>query len=96
MDSVGGLAQTGALTVKTTQNTGLSVEYWADRCLDRIIFVGDKTHRVVRDQAQAYKDDIRKILIIYMGKAIQSDRTTLYNLFAQQEQGDMAEILRKL
>lgn len=95
-DNGGGALKVGSVAVTTTTNRGLTVEYWAERCVDQIIYVGDKTHRVIRDQAQAYKEDIHKILVRYITLAIKSDRTTLYNLFMQQGEHDMAEILRKL
>jgi hypothetical protein len=95
-DNGGGKSKPGVVTVQTTSGRGLPIEHWADRCVDRIIFVGDKTHRVIRDQANAYKDDIHKILVHYMTQAIKSDRTTLYNLLLQQGHKDMAEILHKL
>ncbi len=82
--------------VVTTSHTGLSVEHWADRCLERIVHVADGSDSIIADQARAFKKDMRYILIKYMQNAIISDRTTLYNLFIQQGHKDMAEILRKL
>ena len=80
--SVGGGTETGEVTVATTDNKGMSIEYWADRCTDRIVHVGNDPlyPSPIRDQAIAFK----------------SDRTTLYNLFVQQGHTDMAEILRRL
>jgi hypothetical protein len=94
-DNGGGALKVGAVTVATTQNTGLSVEYWAGRCLDKILHVSDSNNSIISDQAHAYKEDIRRVLVAYIGQAIKSDRTTLYNLLMRQSQGDMAEILRK-
>jgi len=94
-DNGGSSLKVGAVTVATTQNTGLSVEYWADRCLDKILYVANDSASPIKDQAQAYKEDIRRVLVAYIGQAIKSDRTTLYNLLLRQSQGDMAEILRK-
>ena len=84
------------MEIVTTTNTGLSVEHWADRCLGRIIYVADDSDSVITDQARAFKENIRSVLIKYMQNAVKSDRTTLYNLFVQQGHQDMAEILRKL
>ena len=82
--------------VQTTTNTGLTVDHWADRCLKHIIHVGEDNDSVIKDQAIAYREDIRRVLVAYMLNVIKSDRTTLYNLFVQQGHQDMAEILRKL
>jgi hypothetical protein len=95
-DNGGGLAKAGAVTIKTTSNTGLSIEHWAGRCLERIIYVSPDSASILKDQAEAYRENIRKVLVHYMTQAIKSDRTTLYNLFLRQGHQDMAEILRKL
>ena len=96
MDGVSGSPQAGSVIVKTTSHRGFSVEHWADRCLEKIVYVAEDGNSIIKDQAMAFKANIRKVLIYYMTQAIKSDRTTLYNLFTQQDQGDMAEILRKL
>ena len=54
------------IQVKTTQNKGLPVDHWAERCLDRIVSVGDQSHPVITAQAQAFKDDIRAVIAHYM------------------------------
>ena len=93
-----GLARVGTATVVTTKNTGLTVDYWTDRLLDRIIHVGtDPLYpSPIQEQAVAYKAQIRFVIRHFLVNAIKSDRTTLYNLFLQQGHGDMAEILRHL
>ena len=91
-----GFLQVGSVSAATTSNTGFSVEYWADRCLKRIVHVADDSEALIADQARAYREQIRAVLTYYMNNAIKSDRTTLYNLFLQQGERDMAEILRKL
>ena len=90
------IAGVGKVTVKTTSNTGLSIEYWADRALEKIVYVADDSDSIIKEQARAFKREIRAILISYIRNAIKSDRTTLYNLFIQQGHTDMAEILRRL
>lgn len=91
-----GVVQMGTVKVSTTSGRGLTAEEWAERCLEQIIHVGDQSIPAIRDQAIAYRDQLRKVLIHYFKRAIQSDRTTLYNLFINQGHKDMAEILRKL
>ena len=94
--SVNGTMQVGSVKVATTQNTGLSIEHWAERLLDRILFVGNETNPFIKEQALAYKDALRAAIVLHMRQAIKSDRTTLYNLFIKQGHNDMAEILRRL
>ena len=96
--SVGGGTETGEVTVATTDNKGMSIEYWADRCTDRIVHVGNDPlyPSPIRDQAIAFKEQVRQTINHYIKQAVKSDRTTLYNLFVQQGHTDMAEILRRL
>ena len=48
------VAQAGTVNVVTTDNSGLSVDHWADRATDTIISGGDKNHPEIVQQAKAY------------------------------------------
>jgi hypothetical protein len=91
-----GIMEVGKVSVQTTSGRGMSPEEWAELCLQKIIHVGDQAIPAIRDQALAYRKEIKKVLVSYMTKAIQSDRTTLYNLLLKQGHKEMAEIIRKL
>lgn len=94
--SVNGAVKIGGVNAMATQNTGLSIDYWTDRLLERVVYVADNSDSVIKDQAIAFKESIRASIRHYISNAIKSDRTKLYNLFIQQGHGDMAEILRRL
>ena len=88
--------QVGQVTVVTTSHTGLSVEHWRERALDKIVFIAKQSNSITHQQAVEFRGNIGQIIDIYYKLAIKSDRTTLYNLFLRQGHQDMAEILRKL
>ena len=90
------LAVPGTVTVTTSSHGGLPVEHWVERALERIVYVGDQSIPAIRDQAEAFKGQIRAALDYYMRQAIKSDRTTVYNLLLQQGETQMAEIFRRL
>lgn len=92
----GGDAQVGGVTVSTTNNTGLSVDHWAERCLQRIVHVAEDSDSVIKEQALAFREDIREVIRYHMQQAIKSDRTTLHNLFIKQGHEDMSRILWRL
>lgn len=69
--------QIGSVQVLTTSNRGFSPEEVAERALDKIIYVGKDANPLIRDQAEAFKNNIRQVLVFYMKEAIKSDRTTL-------------------
>ena len=84
------------VSVGTTQNRGWTVEEVADRCLQRIIAVSDNAPPEIRDQAVAFKEAIRPLLIFYMKEVVNSDRTTVYNIIREAGHPEVAEFVRRL
>ena len=64
--------------------------------LNKIMLVSDDAPPVIRDQALAYKAKLKEILIFYMNRMAQSERTTIWALMRQQGHEDIAEIIRRL
>jgi len=69
----------GGVKVETTSHRGFTPEEMANRALDKIIAIGDQTHPAIRDQAQAFRENIRKVLIFYMKEAVRTHNVTLAN-----------------
>lgn len=67
----------GSVVVMTTDNRGFTPEEIAERALDKIIYVGGNSHPAIRDQAEAFRENIRRVLVFYMHEAVKSDRTTI-------------------
>ena len=67
----------GNVMVHTTQNRGHSAEELTEMALDKIIFVGKEAPEPLREQALAYRDNIRSVLLFYMRQAMLSERTTM-------------------
>ena len=88
--------EVGSVAVQTTSNRGFTPEKVAERCLDRIINVSSSAPQALKDQALAYRNDIRAVLLFYMREAINSDRTTIYNALVEAGQKDLAEAIRRL
>lgn len=63
--------------VRTTSNRGFTPDEVAQRCVDKIISVGDQTHPAIRDQAHAFKEHIRAVVSFYIKDAIRNDRHTI-------------------
>jgi len=96
MQGQAGSIQAGTVTVATSSNGGLPVEHWVERCLERIVYVSDGASPPIRDQAIAFKENIRKAVNYYMVQAAKSDRTTLHNLLINHGELKAAEIIRRL
>ena len=96
MSGFSGGMQIGPVNVFTTQNRGFTAEEIADRALDKIIYVGEQSHPAIIQQAQAYKEHIRLVLIKYLKEAQQSERTTICAKLATQGHVDLAKIIGEL
>ena len=86
----------GDIAVKTTNNKGLSPEYWTERILERLISISDSADPMVKAQADAFRNSIAQVILIYMRQAIASDRSTVAGLLEKQGHKDMADIIRRL
>ena len=72
-----------------------AAEEIAERALNRIISVGSETHPAIRDQAVAFRENIRQVLVKSMKDAIQSDRTTLANRLTQAGHPELIKLLNE-
>jgi len=63
--------------VKTTEGRGFTPEELTEQALDKIIYVGSQSHPVIRDQAEAFRNQIRAVILQYMKQAVVSHNTTL-------------------
>ena len=84
------------VTVHTSQNRGFTPDEVAERCVEKLINVSDSTHPAIRDQAQAFKKHMEKVVAFYMREAIRSDRTTVYNALEDAGHPKLAELIRRL
>ena len=82
--------------VHTTHVRGHTPDEVAQRCVDKIISIGEETHPLIRDQARAFKEQMVKVVAHYMKEAIKSDRTTVYNELKNAGQPQLAELIRRL
>jgi hypothetical protein len=91
-----GSSEVGSVFVQTTSGRGFTPEEVAERCLNKIIAVSEGANPVIREQADAFKTQLRAVLVFYMKQAISSDRTTVYNALLSAGQKDLAETIRRL
>ena len=82
--------------VFTTTNRGHSPEEMAEMAMNKIMFVSSDAPPAIRDQALAHRENLKDILIFYMNRMAQSERTTIWALLRNQGHRDLAEIIRRL
>jgi hypothetical protein len=83
----------GNVMVMTTHGRGFTPEEIAERALDKIIYVGGESHPAIRDQAEAFKANIRQVLVYYMNEAVRSHNVTLAAKFKQAGHPELVSIL---
>jgi hypothetical protein len=88
-----GSSEVGSVMVMATEGRGFTPEETAERALDKIIYVGSQAHPAIRDQAEAFKDSIRQVLVHYMHEAVRSHNVTLVNKFKQAGHPELIPIL---
>jgi hypothetical protein len=79
--------------VLATQGRGFTPEEIADRAVNKIIHVGNQTHPAIRDQAEAFKETIRSVLVFYIKEAVRSDRLTVANKLRKVGHSELVKLL---
>ena len=82
--------------MKTTHERGFTVEEIAEDLLNKLLFISSEAHPAIREQAMAFKNQIRPAIIHYMKQAVRSDRTTLAAQLSKNGHEDMAQVIRRL
>jgi hypothetical protein len=95
MISVQGLGESSGIQVATKDFGGFTPEEVAERALDRIIQVGDQSHPLVREQAIAFRNHIREILVFYMNEAVKFDRVTLAHKLREAGHPELIKLLEE-
>ena len=96
MFSVEVKAEVNSVGVETTQYRGFTPEEIAERAVNKVVSISEAADPMVKVQAEAFKSRVYHVILAACKDAINSDRTTLYNLLVKQGHEDMAEILRRL
>ena len=88
-----GAVEVGGVEVMTTSGRGFTPEEIAERALDKIIYVGSNAHPAIREQAEAFRDNIRNVLIFYLHEAVRSSNVTLANKLQQAGHPELIPLL---
>ena len=86
----------GNVDVQTTNNRGLSVEEVAQRAVDKILYVAENAPEPIKDQANAFKDTVRGVIVYYMQHAVDQDRATIAAKLREAGYPELAKNLRSL
>jgi len=76
--------QIGTVEVMTTQNRGHSAEELTEMAVNKIISIGKDAPEPIRAQALAYRENLRSIILLYIRRAMQSERSTIRGEIAEE------------
>ena len=89
-------AKTGIVDVVTSDNGGFPLEKVVDMALNKLINVSAGAPAPIRDQAFAFKSNLRDILEFYIKMAVEQDRATVCYKLRKLGHSDLANHLRSL
>lgn len=96
MPSPNSPGEIGNVVVFATSNRGHTAEEIAEMAVRKIVSISATTPPVIRDQAIAYREELKEVLVFYFKKMALSERTTIWALMKRQGHEDVAEIIRRL
>ena len=93
MISTSGSMEVGMVKVGTMSGRGFTPEEIAEQALDQIISIGNNSHPVIQAQAEAFRTEIRGVLVSYLRQAVASHNTTLTNRFRDAGHPELVKLL---
>lgn len=93
MIQVQGTSALEGIRVETVDHRGFNPEELAERAVDKIIQVGDKSHPLVREQAVAFRNHIRAVIAFYLNEAVKFDRVTIANRMREAGHPELIKLL---
>ena len=74
----------------------MDAEEWAELAVQRIVAISSDTPMPLREQAIAYRNHIKALLVDYFHKVRQSERSTIKVILEQQGHADIAKNIRDI
>jgi hypothetical protein len=89
-------SEVGVVNVFTADHRGHTPEELAHLALDKILYVGEKSHPAIIEQAKAFKEQIRSVLVHYLNAAQEAERTTIAAKLTRHGYDDLAKLIRSI
>jgi hypothetical protein len=93
MISTAGSMEVGMVKIGAISGRGFTPEEIAEQALDQIISIGNNSHPVIQAQAEAFRTEIRGVLVSYLRQAVASHNTTLTNRFRDAGHPELVKLL---
>jgi hypothetical protein len=86
----------GSVMVATSNDGGHDPDFWAKIVTDRLVSISGNADPHVRQQAEAFRQQVYEVVLRGINSAIASDRTTLSVILRRQGHNQMADLLKEL
>jgi hypothetical protein len=96
MVSVESGIQVTNVNVMTSDDGGHTNEQIAELAMDKILRVSDSAPPAIKDQANAFKENIRSVVLHYIELARREERATIARKMAKAGQNEMADLVRRI
>tara|TARA_Y100001938_G_C8092196_1_gene435724 strand:+ start:1575 stop:1877 length:303 start_codon:yes stop_codon:yes gene_type:complete len=91
-----GISQTGSVNVMTSNKGGLTNEQIAELAIDKIVSVSNEAPTHIKQQANEFREHLKKLLYHYLLLARREERATIVHVLRSNGQKDLAEYIRRL
>ena len=95
MMSASGGALLGEIKAMGVSGRGFTPEELAENALDRIIHISSSADPVIRQQAEAFRQHIRAVLVSYGKQCVKSNHTTIANRLRDAGHPELTQLLEK-
>ena len=85
----------GNIKAMAVSGRGFTPEELAEQALERIISVSASADPVIRQQAEAFREHIRAVLVAYGNQCIKSNHTTIANRLRDAGHSELTQLLEK-
>ena len=90
-----GGALLGNIKAMGVSGRGFTPEELAENALERIISVSASADPVIRQQAEAFREHIRRVLVSYGTQCVKSNHTTIANRLRDAGHPELTQLLEK-
>ena len=91
-----GVSQAGKVNVMTSDKGGLTNEQIADLAVDKIVSISDEAPAHIRQQANQFREHLKKVLYHYLVLARKEERGSIIQVLRSNGQKELAEYIRRL
>lgn len=96
MISVTSGLETGIVNVMTSEQGGLSSEQVTDLAMDKIMKVSETAPPEIKQQAEAFRTNVRNVVYQYIQLARQEERATIARRMDKIGNSEMADLVRRI